>query len=646
MTTNNNIKTILVNILMSQEYTADSIVVLEGLEAVRRRPGMYIGSTDARGLHHCVYEVVDNSVDEALAGHCTHISVILTKEGSCRVIDNGRGIPVDIHPHSKQSTLTTVLTKLHAGGKFDKNSYKVSGGLHGVGVSAVNGLSKKLIATVYRQNQSYQQVFEKGHPVSDVISLGPTTLRGTTVEFFPDDTIFETTTFVFDILSTRLRELAFLNKGLRIVLTDERSTESVEYFYEGGIVSFVEYLNQNKNPLHAVLNLCKETEQGVVEIALCYNDTYNETVFSFVNNINTIEGGTHVVGFKSALTKVFNEYALQYKLLKDDAKITQEDVKEGLTAIVSVKIPEPQFEGQTKAKLGSSYVKGLVEDAFYEFVSTFCEENPAIAKKIIEKTVNAVAAREAARKARELTRRKGALDSGSLPGKLADCSNRNPALCELYLVEGDSAGGSAKQGRNRETQAILPLKGKILNVEKARLVKVLSSDEVVTIINALGCGIGEEFKPEKLRYHKIIIMTDSDVDGSHISTLLLTLFYRYFKPLVEGGHIYIAQPPLYLIKKGKEQHYVRDDSAKQAVLAKMGANESDVHIQRYKGLGEMNPTQLWETTMDPSVRALKQITIDDAVMADKMFTILMGEDVEDRRRYIVTHANIVTNIDV
>lgn len=633
----------------NKAYDASSIVVLEGLEAVRKRPGMYIGSTDIRGLHHCVYEVVDNSVDEALAGHCTKVNITITKENSVRVEDNGRGIPIEIHPVLKQSTLTVVLTKLHAGGKFDKNSYKVSGGLHGVGVSAVNALSKRLTATVHKDGKIYQQTFEKGNPVTEVINVGTTTTRGTTIEFWPDTTIFETDVFHYETLTARFRELAFLNKGLTIVVKDERAeNKEATFFYEGGIKSFVEFLNQNKAPFHDVIYFQKESqkENSVVEVALQYNDSYNENVFSFVNNINTVEGGTHLVGFRTALNRVMNKYAENLKLIKDGIKLTAEDTKEGLTAVVSVKIPEPQFEGQTKAKLGSSFVRSLVDEITFEQLEIFFEENPAIAKKVIEKCLLAFSAREAARKARELTRRKGALDGGSLPGKLADCSNRDPAKCEMYIVEGDSAGGSAKQGRNREFQAILPLRGKILNVEKARLVKILASDAIVTLIMALGCGIGEEFDISKLRYHKIIIMTDSDVDGSHISTLILTFFYRYLKPLIEQGHVYLAQPPLYLIKKGKEQHYARNDEAKEAILAKLGAKENEVTLQRYKGLGEMNPEQLWTTTMNPEVRVLKKIVVEDAVEADRLFTILMGDEVEDRKKFIMDNAKFVTNLDV
>ncbi|MFT7616377.1 MAG: DNA gyrase subunit B, partial [Candidatus Woesearchaeota archaeon] len=588
------------------EYGADNIVVLEGLEAVRKRPGMYIGSTDIRGLHHLVYEVVDNSVDEALAGHCTKVSVKITKDNRIIVEDDGRGIPVAMNAQYKMSTLQVVLTMLHAGGKFDKNSYKVSGGLHGVGVSVVNALASKLIATINRDGKTYTQEYSRGAPLGDVTEVGVSTKQGTIIEFEPDLDIFETNEFHYETLSSRLRELAFLNKGLTISIADERAGKEQTFFYEGGIKSFVEYLNQSKEPFHEVIYFEKESDTSVVEVAFQYNTTYAENTFSFVNNINTVEGGTHLVGFRTALTRVLNKYVQEYKLNKDEVHLTNDDAKEGLTAVISVKIQEPQFEGQTKAKLGNSFVRGMVDSVVSATLSTFFEENPAIGKKVIEKCINAFKAREAARKARELTRRKGALDGGSLPGKLSDCSNRNPAECEIYLVEGDSAGGSAKQGRNRENQAILPLRGKILNVEKARLVKILSSNEIVTMITALGCGVGDEFNIEKLRYHKVIIMTDSDVDGSHIAILILTFFYRYLKDLITQGHVYIAQPPLYLIKKGKTQQYALNDAEKEKIFAEMGVDEKDVHLQRYKGLGEMNADQLWETTMDPENRVLKK----------------------------------------
>jgi DNA gyrase subunit B len=630
----------------ADDYNASSITVLEGLEAVRKRPGMYIGSTDSRGLHHCVYEMVDNSVDEALAGHCTFVKVTITSDNIVVVEDDGRGIPVEHHPQYNMSTLTVVLTKLHAGGKFDKNSYKVSGGLHGVGVSCVNALSQEFIAEVHRNGRMYRQTFEHGIPINQVADLGPTTKRGTIVSFKPDMTIFETDAFSFETLSSRLRELAFLNKGLRIIITDERTEKVNDFFYEGGITSFVEYLSQSKTPLHPVIYLEKEEDASVVQIALQYNDSYNEQVFSFVNNINTIEGGTHLVGFRTALNRVMNKYLTESKLSKDDIKLTNEDTKEGLVAIVSVKIPEPQFEGQTKSKLGNSSVRGLVDHAVAETLSTFFEENPSVVKAILDKAIVAFKAREAARKARELTRRKGALDGGSLPGKLADCSCRDPKKTEIFIVEGDSAGGSAKMGRDREIQAILPLRGKILNVEKARLVKILGSEQITTILTALGCGVGEEFNIDKLRYHKIIIMADSDVDGSHINTLILTFFYRYLKPLIENGHVYLAQSPLYMIKKGKHKLYARDDMEKARVLETLGVDEGQLHVQRYKGLGEMNADELWETTMDPNSRTLKRIVIEDAVMADRLFTILMGDDVEDRRKFIFDNAKLVTNLDI
>ncbi len=631
---------------MDSEYNSSNITVLEGLAAVRKRPGMYIGSTDLRGLHHCVYEVVDNSVDEALVGHCDKVTVTIHKDNSVTVEDNGRGIPVEHHPQYGMSSLTVVLTKLHAGGKFDKNSYKVSGGLHGVGVSCVNALSELLVVEVHRDGFMYRQSFERGEPTNEVANLGPTTKRGTIVTFKPDMTIFETDGFVFETLASRLRELAFLNKGLRIIITDERTDKKHDFFYEGGISSFVEYLNENKNPLHPVIYLEKEDEDNIVEVALQYNDSYNEHVFSFVNNINTIEGGTHLVGFRTALNRVMNKYLVDLKLSKDGVRLTNDDTREGLVAVVSVKIPEPQFEGQTKSKLGNSSVRPLVDSAVAQTLSTFFEENPSIAKQILDKAVNAFKAREAARRARELTRRKGALDSSSLPGKLADCSCRDPSKTEVYLVEGDSAGGSAKMGRDREFQAILPLRGKILNVEKARLVKILGSEQITTIITALGCGIGDEFNIEKLRYHRIIIMADSDVDGSHISTLILTFFFRYLTPLIEKGFVYIAQSPLYMLKKGKQKFYASDEADKKRILEQLGVDESALHVQRYKGLGEMNAEELWDTTMDPAARTLRRVVIEDAVEADRLFTILMGDDVEDRRKFIFANAKLITNLDI
>jgi DNA gyrase subunit B len=627
-------------------YSSDNITVLSGLEAVRKRPGMYIGTTSIRGLHHLVYEVVDNSIDEALAGNCTRIIVILHKDGSVSVQDNGRGIPVEKHKQYDASALEVVMTKLHAGGKFDTKTYKVSGGLHGVGVSVVNALSKKLDVEVRRDGKIHTQTYERGTPMTPVKMIGESTETGTTVRFWPDPEIFEETVFHFETLAARLRELAFLNKGVYIEIQDEHGDGERQTFqYDGGIKSFVEFLNKSKKPLHDPIYVHKEKEDLAVEVALQYNDGYNESVFSFANNINTIEGGMHLSGFRSALTRAINSYAQKHNFTKDDLKLTNEDMREGLTAIISVKIQNPQFEGQTKTKLGNSSAKGAVDSIVFDGLSRFMEEHPPVAKQIAEKIVNAAKAREAARKARELTRRKGALDASALPGKLADCSNRDPAACEIYLVEGDSAGGSAKQGRNREFQAILPLRGKLLNVEKARMNRIFSSNEITTMITALGTGIGEEFNIEKLRYHKIIIMTDSDVDGSHITTLILTFFFRYFRELIDKGHVYIAQPPLYLIKKGKQQFYARNDAKKDEIIKQLGG-EDGVSFQRYKGLGEMNPRQLWDTTMDPQRRVLKQITIEDAVEADRIFSVLMGDEIEARREFIQDNAKNVTNLDI
>ncbi len=628
---------------MGDEYGAESIVALEGLEPVRKRPGMYIGSTGISGLHHLVYEIVDNSIDEALAGHCKNITVIIQKDGYITVIDDGRGIPTEYHEQLKMSALTVALTKLHAGGKFEKGAYKVSGGLHGVGVSVVNALSDHVVVVVRRNGKVFQQEFKKGIPVTDVEVKGESSEHGTTVSFFPDFSIMERNEFSFDTLSQRLRELAFLNKGIFIKITDERTGKQHEFKYDGGIREFVEYLNKNKNPINNVIYFEKEKDGMVAEIAMQYNDTYNDIVFSFANNINTIEGGTHLIGFKSALTRTLNSYAEKTNLAKG-VKMNSEDVLEGLTAVISVKVPEPQFEGQTKGKLGNSEIKGIVETIVSTGLGTYLEENPGHAKKVIEKVINAAVAREAAKKARELTRRKGALDSWSLPGKLADCAEKDPAKCEIFLVEGDSAAGSSKSGRNRDTQAILPLRGKIINVEKARLNKIMANNEVATMIAALGSGIADEFDISKLRYHKIIIMTDADVDGNHISTLLLTFFYRYMKPLITNGHVYQAMPPLYRLKKGKFETYVYNDEEKEKVLLEIGAE--GVSIQRYKGLGEMNPDQLWETTMDPSTRTLKKINIDDAVEADRIFTILMGDQVEPRRLFIEQHAADVQELDI
>jgi len=626
----------------AEEYGAESIKALEGLEAVRKRPSMYIGSTGLSGLHHLVYEIVDNSIDEALAGFCTKIDVFIRKDNSICVIDNGRGIPVDIHPQFKVSAMQVAMTKLHAGGKFEAGAYKVSGGLHGVGASVVNALSKKMIVKVKRDNKFYQQEYSKGEPKTGVIMTPGAKGTGTETIFWPDDEIFETIEFHFDTLNARLRELAFLNKNLEIILFDERDGRKSIFKYEGGIVSFVEYLNKNKMPINGVIYFTKKTDDLEIEIAMQYNEGYQENIFSFANNINTIEGGTHLNGFKSALTRAFNSYAKKNNLVKEE-KLSGEDVREGLSAVIAIKLREPQFEGQTKTKLGNSDVKGIVESIVGEKLSSFMEENPSIAKMIAMKSINAAAAREAARKARDLTRRKGILSSGSLPGKLADCSNRDPSKCELYIVEGDSAGGSAKQGRNREFQAILPLKGKILNVEKARLNKIIENHEIQIMIAAIGCGIGDEFKLEDVRYHKIIIMTDADVDGNHITCLLLTLLFRYMPKLIEAGYIYLAQPPLFMVAKGKQVHYVYSDSEKDKLLQELGEG---VSVQRYKGLGEMNPNQLWETTMDPKNRILEKVTVEDAVEADRIFTILMGDEVEPRRRFIQDNAKLVKELDI
>ncbi|MRR57337.1 MAG: DNA topoisomerase (ATP-hydrolyzing) subunit B [Deltaproteobacteria bacterium] len=791
---------------VSNDYGADKIKVLEGLSAVRKRPAMYIGSTSAQGLHHLVYEIVDNSIDEALAGHCDEVNVIIHLDGSVTVVDNGRGIPTDIHPTEGRSAAEVVLTVLHAGGKFDNTSYKVSGGLHGVGVSVVNALSSQLDLEIRRDGKLFQQTYRRGVPEAPLAITGETKKRGTKITFVPDGEIFETTEFSFDILSQRLRELAFLNAGVKITIVDEREEgKKHEFHYEGGIVSFVEYLNRNRIPLHPKPIYVRGEKGGVdMEIALHYNDSYDEKVFSFANNINTHEGGTHLIGFRAALTRTMNSYAAANNLLKNvKVSISGEDLREGLTAVISVKIPQPQFEGQTKTKLGNSEVKGYVESLMNEKLAVFLEENPAIAKKILEKSIDAARAREAARRARELTRRKGALDISNLPGKLADCQERDPALCELYLVEGDSAGGSAKQGRDRKFQAILPLKGKILNVEKARFDKMLSSQEIGTLITALGTGIGkDDFDVAKLRYHRIIVMTDADVDGSHILTLLLTFFFRQMPQIVERGHLYIAQPPLYKVKRGKKELYLRNEAAMQNYLLEEGTDEmtlflesgsktyvgkqiipllkqlveyrtlldkfvrkgineelvrvflrlgikggiedleglapfmanianvyaggehtvmndgriivrlgnlrialdshtvdligcyeygllaesfrkvrdifdsgraivssegkelftttiglellsffmdsakKGLNIQRYKGLGEMNPDQLWETTMEPTNRTLLQVKIEDVVEADNVFTVLMGDQVEPRREFIEQNALNVSNLDI
>ncbi|WP_423794192.1 DNA topoisomerase (ATP-hydrolyzing) subunit B [Megamonas funiformis] len=629
------------------DYGANQIQILEGLEAVRKRPGMYIGSTSARGLHHLVYEVVDNSIDEALAGYCTHIEVTIHKDNSITVTDNGRGIPVDMHESGKPA-VEVVLTVLHAGGKFGGSGYKVSGGLHGVGVSVVNALSTSMDVKVKRDGKVYEISFEKGVTKEPLHVIGETAETGTYVHFVPDAEIFDETVYDYDTLRHRLRELSFLNRGITIILTDERPEEVRQetFYFEGGISSFVEHLNRNKeviNPEPVYFNGTKDTT--VVEIALQYNTSYSENIYSFVNNINTEEGGTHLAGFKSALTRAANDFARRQGIIKNNEdNLVGEDIREGLTCVISIKLREPQFEGQTKTKLGNSEVRGIVDSIVSEGLSEYFEENPVISKKIIEKSIMASRAREAARKARELTRRKNALEVSSLPGKLADCSVKDPEQAEIYLVEGDSAGGSAKQGRDRRFQAILPLRGKILNVEKARLDKILNNEEIRTMITAFGSGIGSEFDITKRRYDKIIIMTDADVDGAHIRTLLLTFFYRYMRPLIENGHVYIAQPPLYQIRKGRSHWYTYSDEELAQKLDEIGRD--GITVQRYKGLGEMNPEQLWETTMDPEKRTVLQVHLREAEEADSIFTILMGDKVEPRRRFIEEHANLVRNLDL
>ena len=631
-------------------YDATSIQVLEGLEAVRKRPAMYIGDVGARGLHHLVYEVVDNSVDEALAGYCDEIHVILGADGTMCVEDNGRGIPVDVHATMKKPALEVVMTTLHAGGKFDSESYKVSGGLHGVGVSVVNALSAWCEVEVLKNGKLYSQRYEHGKPTGAMQVRDAEKGRtgsGTRTRFLPDAAIFEDITFHADTLAGRMRELAFLNSGLSIQLTDERTGKTHTYLARGGIVEFVKYLNQNKEVLHSKpVFVSRERDGSVsVEVAFQYNDSYTEAVFSFVNNINTIEGGTHLIGFRSALTRTLTNYAEREGLTKNmKASVTGEDVREGLTAIVSIKMQNPQFEGQTKTKLGNSEIKGIVESVVGEGLREFFEENPSVARKIIEKMLAAARAREAARKARELARRKTILDGGALPGKLADCAFDDPGLCEIYIVEGDSAGGSAKQGRDRRTQAILPIRGKILNVEKARLDKILANEEIRNIITALGAGVKEEFDLTKLRYHKIILMADADVDGAHIRTLLLTFLYRELRALVDAGHVYIAQPPLFMVKSGKDEIYCFDEKERDEALSRLG--RKNVQVQRYKGLGEMNPEQLWRTTMNPETRTLLRVTSEDAVEADRIFTILMGEQVEPRRQFIEENALSVRNLDI
>ncbi|MCC3378506.1 DNA topoisomerase (ATP-hydrolyzing) subunit B [Paenibacillus farraposensis] len=628
-------------------YDAGEIQVLEGLEAVRKRPGMYIGSTSVKGLHHLVWEVVDNSIDEALAGYCNSIQVIVHEDNSITVTDNGRGIPVSEHAKMKKSALEVVMTVLHAGGKFGGGGYKVSGGLHGVGVSVVNALSSKVIVRVKRDGHVYEQEYHRGVPQYDVRIIGETDETGTQTTFYPDEQIFtETTIYDYNTLQTRIRELAFLNKGIAISLSDERTGASDTFHYEGGISEYVQFLNQQREVLHEQPIYVEGSRDMIqVEVALQYNDSYTENIYSFANNINTHEGGTHESGFKSALTRIINDYARKNGMIKDNnANLTGDDVREGLTAIISVKIPEPQFEGQTKTKLGNSEVRGIVESLFAEKLQEFLEENPAVSRRVVDKSLQAARAREAARKARELTRRKSALEISSLPGKLADCSSKDASISELYIVEGDSAGGSAKQGRDRHFQAILPIRGKILNVEKARLDRILSSDEIRSMVTAMGTGIGDDFDISKARYHKVIIMTDADVDGAHIRTLLLTFFYRYMRKIIDAGYVYIAQPPLFKVERNKVVRYANSEAERDAIIREFGEN-AKYNIQRYKGLGEMDATQLWETTMDPESRTMLQVTVNDAMLADNLFNTLMGDDVEPRRDFIQEHAKYVKNLD-
>lgn len=628
-------------------YDQGAIQVLEGLDPVRKRPGMYIGSTDERGLHHLVTEVVDNSIDEALAGYCDKIIVSIEKDGSCKVVDNGRGIPTGIIPKEGKSAVEVVLTKLHAGGKFGGSGYKISGGLHGVGVSCVNALSEWLEATVYQNGKIYKQIFNRGIAQRPLQEVGTTDRTGTTIQFYPDPEIFETLDFNYDTMKIRLRELAYLNRGLTIQLIDRREEPARDetFHYEGGIVQFVESLNKNKETVFPeVIYFDESYENGEVEIAMQYNDSYSETIFAFANNINTEEGGTHLEGFKNSLTKIINDYGKNNNILKGDEKLSGDDVREGLTAVISVKLTNPQFEGQTKTKLGNSEMRTVVAKAMAEGLGSYLEEHPKEAKDLIMKGVLAQKAREAARNARDLARRKSALESTTLPGKLADCSDKDPSLCEIYLVEGDSAGGSAKMGRDRRFQAILPLRGKILNVEKARLHKVLENEEIKTMITAFGAGIKEDFDESKLRYNRIICMTDADVDGSHIRILMLTFFFRFMRPLIENGHVYIAQPPLYKVTKGKTVKYCYSAAELNEYLDSVGRKGNE--IQRYKGLGEMDPEQLWETTMDPKSRTLLRVNMDDAIAADEIFTVLMGEQPELRRQFIEDNATLVTELDI
>jgi DNA gyrase subunit B len=633
---------------LNNSYDESQIQVLEGLEAVRKRPGMYIGSTSIRGLHHLVYEIVDNSIDEAMAGYCKNINVFIHANNSVTVIDDGRGMPVGIHHKMKIPTVEVIMTVLHAGGKFGGGAYKVSGGLHGVGASVVNALSDVCEVEVKVDGEIWKQTFSKGKTTSTLVKTGTTEEHGTKIFFTPDAEIFEEIDFDYETLSQRLRELAFLNKNIRITIEDERQDKKQEFIYEGGIKSFVDYLNRNKGKIHnepIYMQGCKD--DYIVEIAMQYNDTYSENIFSFANNIDTVEGGTHLVGFKNALTRVVNDYAKKFGFLKEnDKNLSGEDVREGLTAVISIKLTDPQFEGQTKTKLGNSEVRGIVDSIVGEAISNVLEEDPQLGRNIIEKSLNAARARDAAKKARELTRRKSILESTTLPGKLSDCASKDPMECEIYLVEGDSAGGSAKQGRDRKFQAILPLKGKIMNVEKQRIDKMLASLEIRAMITAFGAGIGKDFDVKKIRYDRIIIMTDADVDGAHIRTLLLTFFYRYMKELVEQGHVYVAQPPLYKVAKGKKEHYVYSDKQLQKLLIEIGGKDSNTDIQRYKGLGEMDAHQLWDTTMNPEARTLLQVNVEDAMAADEIFTILMGDKVEPRREFIQENAKKVLNLDI
>ncbi|MDR2656951.1 MAG: DNA topoisomerase (ATP-hydrolyzing) subunit B [Oscillospiraceae bacterium] len=636
-------------------YDETQIQVLEGLEAVRKRPGMYIGSTDARGLHHLVYEIVDNAIDEALAGHCTEILVTLHRDGSASILDNGRGFPVGIHPQVGKPAVEVCLTMLHAGGKFGGKGYKVSSGLHGVGASVVNALSRELKVVVYQDGKVYEQHYERGKPLHDLAVMGETDQHGTLIHFLPDvksadnpEGVFETGDFQYEVLKARMREMAFLNKGVKIRLVDERADGHDHTFhYEGGIVEFVKYLNKNKETLFPEpIYIYGARDDTQVEVAFQYNDGYSETILTFANNINTIEGGTHLSGFKSALTRVVNDYGRRYNLLKDkDIKLEGEDIREGMACIISVNLIEPQFEGQTKTKLGNSEVRTLVDSLVADKLGAFLEENPQAGKAILERCVSAARAREAARKARDLTRRKTALESASLPGKLADCSERDPSLCEIFIVEGDSAGGTAKTGRDRHFQAILPLRGKILNVEKTRVDKILANMEIKAMITAFGCGIGDDFNEGKLRYHRIVCMTDADVDGSHIRILLLTFFYRYMRPLLEKGYVYIAQPPLYKVSRKNYERYVYDDDALTELKREIG-EEPKLDIQRYKGLGEMNAEQLWDTTMNPVSRSMMRVTLEDAISAEEVFTLLMGDKVEPRKEYIMENAKLVVDLDV